>query len=99
MLQLLQSYTLRRNYKLLQCRLLPQEQPLHLQQPMGSLNDLVDNVSTESEIAGDSAAKFAKGTLKGADNEISVKPGTLVRYMIYAGFEETFLVFEQSELG
>ena len=41
----------------------------------------MDNVSTESEIAGDSAAKFAKGTLKGADNEISVKPGTLVRYM------------------
>lgn len=46
------------------------------------VNDLVDNVSTESEIAGDSAAKFAKGTLKGADNEISVKPGTLVRYMV-----------------
>ncbi|MBR2452573.1 MAG: FAD-dependent oxidoreductase [Clostridia bacterium] len=44
------------------------------------VNDLVDNVSTESAIAGASAAKFAKGELGGGE-EISVKTGENVRYV------------------
>ncbi len=44
------------------------------------VNDLVDNVSTESAIAGASAAKFAKGELD-CSEEIVVKTGENVRYV------------------
>ena len=44
------------------------------------VNDLVDNVSTESAVAGASAAKYAAGTLKGGD-EITVVTGNNVRYV------------------
>ncbi len=44
------------------------------------VNDLVDNVSTESAIAGASAAKFAMGKLGGGD-EITVTTGNNVRYV------------------
>ncbi len=44
------------------------------------VNDLVDNVSTESAIAGASATKFAKGQLN-SDNEITVTTGENVRYV------------------
>ena len=44
------------------------------------VNDLVDNVSTESAIAGASATKFAKGELV-SDNEITVTTGENVRYV------------------
>lgn len=44
------------------------------------VNDLVDNVSTESAIAGASATKFAKGELN-SDNEITVTTGENVRYV------------------
>ncbi|MBR5586583.1 MAG: FAD-dependent oxidoreductase [Clostridia bacterium] len=44
------------------------------------VNDLVDNVSAESAIAGKSAAKFAKGELGGGD-AITVKTGENVRYV------------------
>ena len=44
------------------------------------VNDLVDNVSTESAIAGASAAKYAAGTLGGGD-EITVVTGENVRYV------------------
>ena len=46
------------------------------------VNDLVDNVSTESELAGIYAARYA--SLQGGEGEIKipVKPGNLVRYMV-----------------
>ena len=45
------------------------------------VNDLVDNVSVESEKAGKSAALFAQGKLE-ADNEyIEIVPGDNVRYV------------------
>lgn len=44
------------------------------------VNDLVDNVSTESAIAGACAAAYAKGTLDAAD-PITVTAGTNVRYV------------------
>ena len=44
------------------------------------VNDLVDNVSAESAIAGASAAKFAKGELASGDM-IEVKTGENVRYV------------------
>lgn len=45
------------------------------------VNDLVDNVSTESEVAGSFAALYAKGGLK-ANGEITVKTGENVRYLV-----------------
>ena len=45
------------------------------------VNDLVDNVSRESEVAGASAARYVKhGVGKGVS--IPVKPAGLVRYMV-----------------
>lgn len=46
------------------------------------VNDLVDNVSTESEIAGRYAAKFVKYGGAAKTSEIPVKAGSLVRYMV-----------------
>ena len=46
------------------------------------VNDLVDNVSTESEIAGMYAAKYALGKNEGSAVSVPVKPGNLVRYMV-----------------
>ena len=45
------------------------------------VNDLVDNVSRESEQAGRSAALFAAGKLPKA-KEIACKPGTGIRYVV-----------------
>ena len=45
------------------------------------VNDLVDNVSVESEIAGKEAAMYAAGTLQGTKGSISCQPGTNVRYI------------------
>lgn len=45
------------------------------------VNDLVDNVSTESEIAGREAARFATRGLKGARGRITVRGGSNVRYV------------------
>ena len=45
------------------------------------VNDLVDNVSSESEQAGKSAALYALGKLNGNAKEVSVKTGNNVRYV------------------
>lgn len=45
------------------------------------VNDLVDNVSTESEVAGRGAARFAKGILKRGCGPIEVRSGKNVRYV------------------
>ena len=45
------------------------------------VNDLVDNVSSESEQAGKSAALYALGKLNGSAKEVSVKTGNNVRYV------------------
>ncbi|MGI6109612.1 MAG: NAD(P)/FAD-dependent oxidoreductase [Eubacteriaceae bacterium] len=46
------------------------------------VNDLVDNVSSESEIAGIYAAKYIKRQTDDKAVSIPVKPGNLVRYMV-----------------
>jgi NADPH-dependent 2,4-dienoyl-CoA reductase/sulfur reductase-like enzyme len=46
------------------------------------VNDLVDNVSTESEIAGAAAAGFAKGTSPVAKDFIDIVAGNGVRYTV-----------------
>lgn len=46
------------------------------------VNDLVDNVSTESEIAGKYAAKYVMKQDKAKAVNVPVKPGNLVRYMV-----------------
>ena len=46
------------------------------------VNDLVDNVSTESEIAGKYAAQYALKTMAKANTRIPVQAGNLVRYMM-----------------
>ncbi len=60
------------------------------------VNDLVDNVSTESAIAGANAAKFAKGELN-SDGEITAITGENVRYLcpqkVIANGEEVSLYF------
>ena len=45
------------------------------------VNDLVDNVSAESELAGTSAARYVRGN-KEEDGRLPVKAGTMVRYMV-----------------
>lgn len=45
------------------------------------VHDLVDNVSWESELAGESAAKFAKG-LAIPEGKFALKPGRNIRYVI-----------------
>jgi len=46
------------------------------------VNDLVDNVSTESAIAGRAAALYALGTFDGSTPGITVKTGPGVRYIV-----------------
>ena len=46
------------------------------------VNDYVDRVSWEGEIAGQSAAEFAGGTLKSAPRSISIQPGENIRYVM-----------------
>jgi len=45
------------------------------------VNDLVDNVSLESEIAGKEAARYAAGVFPKASGSVFCKPGTNVRYV------------------
>lgn len=45
------------------------------------VNDLVDNVSTESEIAGREAARYAMGTLPDTQVAVACQPGNNVRYI------------------
>ena len=45
------------------------------------VNDLVDNVSAESEQAGKYAARFAMGKLPASNKEITLKTGNNVRYI------------------
>lgn len=45
------------------------------------VHDLVDNVSWESELAGESAARFASGA-EGADGKIRLKAGNNIRYVV-----------------
>ena len=45
------------------------------------VHDLVDNVSWESELAGESAARFAMGG-KGAQGKIKLKAGRNIRYIV-----------------
>lgn len=46
------------------------------------VNDLVDNVSTESELAGKYAALYAQGKLRGGEKTFHVVPGENVRYVV-----------------
>ncbi|AEE95643.1 NAD(P)/FAD-dependent oxidoreductase [Mahella australiensis] len=46
------------------------------------VNDLVDNVSTESAIAGRAAAMYASGVLDESTADIKVKTGSGVRYIV-----------------
>ena len=46
------------------------------------VNDLVDNVTLEAEIAGASAAEFAMGKIKSADRKIILRAGTNIRYVV-----------------
>ena len=46
------------------------------------VNDLVDNVSLESELAGRSAARFAGNTGQECHGEIAMVPGENVRYVV-----------------
>lgn len=57
------------------------------------VNDLVDNVSSESEQAGKSAALYALGKLNGSAKEVSVKTGNNVRYVC----PQKLVVGEQGE--
>ena len=45
------------------------------------VNDLVDNVSVESEKAGKAAAKYAAGDVVDCEQALTVVPGNLVRYV------------------
>jgi len=45
------------------------------------VNDLVDNVSKESEIAGKEAARYAMGTMPTSKGTVSCEPGDNVRYI------------------
>jgi len=45
------------------------------------VNDLVDNVSAESALAGKFAAKYAMGTFPKAAGSVTVSPGSNVRYV------------------
>lgn len=57
------------------------------------VNDLVDNVSSESEQAGKSAALYALGKLNSNAKEVSVKTGNNVRYVC----PQKLVVGEQGE--
>ena len=45
------------------------------------MHDLVDNVSSEAEIAGEGAARFAQGIEEGEEG-IAIRPGEGIRYVV-----------------
>ena len=53
------------------------------------VNDLVDNVSAESALAGCYAAKYAMGTLPQAERTVACEPGRNVRYLCPQGIQVT----------
>ncbi len=64
------------------------------------VHDLVDNVSWESELAGESAARFAMGA-KWAEGKIILKPGRNIRYIVphtISGEREVTLYLRVSDL-
>ncbi len=64
------------------------------------VHDLVDNVSWESELAGESAARFAVEGKQNGRGEISVKAGTNIRYVVpqtISGQRETTLYMRVNE--
>ena len=64
------------------------------------VHDLVDNVSWESELAGESAAKFAIDGKQGKRGEIRVKAGRNIRYVVpqtISGQREATLYMRVSE--
>ncbi|MBN1383094.1 MAG: FAD-dependent oxidoreductase [Deltaproteobacteria bacterium] len=64
------------------------------------VHDLVDNVSWESELAGESAARFAAAGKPEARGEIKVKAGRNIRYVVpqtISGRKDTTLYMRVSE--
>jgi NADPH-dependent 2,4-dienoyl-CoA reductase/sulfur reductase-like enzyme len=64
------------------------------------VHDLVDNVSSESELAGESAARFASGS-KGIKEKIRLKAGDNIRYIVpqtISGKNEVTLYMRVSEM-
>jgi pyruvate/2-oxoglutarate dehydrogenase complex dihydrolipoamide dehydrogenase (E3) component len=64
------------------------------------VHDLVDNVSWESELAGESAARFASGG-KGVKEKIRLKAGKNIRYIVpqtISGRSEVTLYMRVSEM-
>jgi thioredoxin reductase len=64
------------------------------------VHDLVDNVSWESELAGESAARFASGG-KSVDKRIRLKAGNNIRYIVpqtISGQSEVTLYMRVSEM-
>jgi thioredoxin reductase len=65
------------------------------------VHDLVDNVSWESELAGESAARFARGTKWSERGKITLKPGRNIRYIVpqtISGEREVTLYLRVSDL-
>ena len=56
------------------------------------VNDLVDNVSAESALAGCYAAKYAMGTLPQAERTVACEPGRNVRYLCPQGIQVLSLI-------
>lgn len=52
------------------------------------VHDLVDNVSAESTVAGEKAAKYAKGLIVKSDKRITVKTGNGVKYTVPANITQ-----------
>lgn len=64
------------------------------------VHDLVDNVSWESELAGESAARFAAEETQGAEGNVRIKAGENIRYVVpqvISGQRETTLYMRVSE--
>ncbi len=64
------------------------------------VHDLVDNVSFESELAGESAARFASGAAR-AEGKIRLKAGSNIRYIVpqtISGLSEVTLYMRVSEM-
>ncbi len=65
------------------------------------VHDLVDNVSWESELAGESAARFAMGAKWAEKGKIALKPGRNIRYIVpqtISGEREITLYLRVSDL-
>jgi len=64
------------------------------------VHDLVDNVSWESELAGESAARFASG-VKGVEGKVRLRAGKNIRYIVpqtISGQSEVTLYMRVSEM-